>query len=79
MSLQENGGPSFMASKSSFEPGEAAHLYRYRTPVLVGPWRKSARQAVLDALHAHQARRDERERETVHWLVPGRIEEMEKA
>ena len=66
-----------MASKSSEGPGGAGHLYRYRTPVLVGPWRRTARQAVLDALHAHQARRDGPGRDTVHWLVPGRIEEME--
>lgn len=67
-----------MASKSSFEPGDAVHFFRYRTPALVGPWRKTARQAVLDALHANQARRDERDRDTVHWLVPGRIEKMEQ-
>ena len=66
-----------MASKSSLDPGESGHLYRYRTSALVGPWRKSARQAVLDALHAKQARRDDHQRDTVHWLVPGRIEEME--
>ena len=66
-----------MASKSSLDPGATGHLYRYRTPVLVGPWRKSARQAVLDALHAHQARRDDHDRRAVRWLVPGRIEEKE--
>ncbi len=65
-----------MASKSISQP-EEAHLYRYRTPVLVGPWRKTARQAVLDALRARQARRDERDRQAVRWLVPGRIEEIE--
>lgn len=65
-----------MASKSSIDPAEAGQLYRYRTPVLVGPWRKTARQAVLDAVHAHQARRDDRDREMVRWLVPGRIEEL---
>ena len=53
---------------------EAPHLYRYRTSALVGPWRKSARQAVLDAVRAHQAHRD---RHAVRWLVPGRIEETE--
>jgi len=55
----------------------AEHLYRYRTSALVGPWRKSARRAVLDALRANQARRDERDRQAVHWLVPGRIEETD--
>ena len=55
----------------------AEHLYRYRTSALVGPWRKSARQAVLDAVHARQARRDQRDRKVLRWLVPGRIEETE--
>lgn len=66
-----------MASKAQREPAVAEHLYRYRTPALVGPWRKSARQAVLDALRANQARRDERDWHAVRWLVPGRIEETD--
>ena len=66
-----------MASNARREPAAAEHLYRYRTSALVGPWRKSARQAVLDALHAHQARRDERNRQVLRWLVPGRIEEID--
>jgi hypothetical protein len=66
-----------MFGKSSRDNSETAHLYRYRTQALVGPWRKTARQAVLDALHAHQVRRDEHDRQAVHWLVPGRIEKME--
>ena len=66
-----------MASKTPVQPGEAAHLYRYRTPALVGPWRKTARQAVRDALRACQARRDDRDRQAVRWLVPGGIEETE--
>ncbi len=66
-----------MAGKTSTQPGEATHLYRYRTPALVGPWRKSERQALLDALRARQALRDERDRKAVRWLVPGRIEETE--
>lgn len=65
-----------MASKKP-PPGEAACLYRYRTPVLVGPWRNSRRQALLDALRARQVRRDERD-DDVRWLVPGGIEEMMK-
>ena len=65
-----------MASKAHREPAEAAHLYRFRTSALVGPWRKTARQAVRDAVRAHQARRDDRAK-AVHWLVPGRIEETE--
>ena len=65
-----------MASKSLGRPEEAAHLYRYRTPALVGPWRKTARQAELDAMRARQARRDGRDRHAMLWLVPGQIEEM---
>ena len=65
-----------MASRAASQP-EEAHLYRYRTSALVGPWRKTARQAVLDAVRARQVRRDERNRQALHWLVPGRIEEME--
>ena len=42
-----------MFGKSSTNTGEPAQLYRYRTQALVGPWRKTARQAVLDALHAN--------------------------
>jgi len=68
-----------MASKIQEQPPGAAHLYRYRTPALVGPWRKTAKQALLDALRARQARRDERDRHEVRWLVPGGIEETETA
>jgi hypothetical protein len=66
-----------MASRMSNQPEEAAHLYRYRTPALVGPWRKTARQAALDALRAKQALRDDRDRQELRWLVPGRIEDTE--
>lgn len=66
-----------MASKVQREPAVSEHLYRYRTTALIGPWRKTARQAELDALHARQARRDERDRQLLHWLVPGQIEESE--
>lgn len=66
-----------MASKSQRDPAMAEHLYRYRTSALVGPWRKTARQALLDALRARQARRDEHDRQAVRWVVPGRIEERE--
>ena len=55
----------------------AAHLYRYRTSALVGPWRKTERQAILDAVHARQVRRDERDRNVLRWLVPGQIEETD--
>jgi hypothetical protein len=60
------------------EPGHRpapAHLYRYRTAALVGPWRKSLARAMVDALHAGQVRRDEIDRHKLRWMVDGRIEE----
>ena len=54
---------------------DPSHIYRYRTKALVGPWRKTRAQAMADALHAGQARRDERDRHNLLWLVEGRIEE----
>ena len=66
-----------MASKAHGQLAEAAHLYRFRTSVLVGPWRKTARQAVIDAVRARQARRDGRDRQVLRWLVPGKIEETD--
>jgi hypothetical protein len=66
-----------MASKAHGQLAEAAHLYRFRTSVLVGPWRKTARQAVIDAVRARQARRDDRDRQVLRWLVPGKIEETD--
>ena len=66
-----------MASRVSAQPGEAGHLYRYRMAALIGPWRKTARQALLDAVRAHLVRREGRDGQTLRWLVPGRIEEME--
>ena len=66
-----------MASKPQRQLAEAAHLYRFRTSVLVGPWRKTARQAVIDAVRARQARRDDRDRQVLRWLVPGKIEETD--
>jgi hypothetical protein len=45
--------------------------------VLVGPWRASAGQAVLDAVRAGQAYRDPRYGDGMRWVVPGEIEEME--
>ena len=70
------GGCIPMASKSRVHPAED-HRYRYRTSALVGPWRKTPRQAVLDALRARQAHRDSRDRQVLRWMVPGRIEESE--
>jgi hypothetical protein len=49
--------------------------YRYRTPVLTGPWRDSRAAALRDAVGAKQARIDDSFPDGVHWLVPGEIEE----
>lgn len=61
-------------AESGQRPG-CARLYRYRTKALVGPWRRTHAQAMADALHAGQIRRDERDRQELLWLVEGRIEE----
>jgi len=47
--------------------------YRYRTSVLVGPWRATRREAALDAICSNQARADDTGG-TLVWLVPGEIE-----
>jgi len=52
--------------------------YRYRTRALVGPWRKSRDEAVLDAVGARQALVEGREPLRFRWVVPGDIEEEEQ-
>jgi len=47
--------------------------YRYRTTVLVGPWRRHPDKALEDAVRAGQARAGEGG--DLAWLVTGRIEE----
>ena len=47
--------------------------YRYRTKVLVGPWRATPVEAAEDAIRARQAHR-ERDGEPLRWLVCGEIE-----
>lgn len=49
--------------------------YRYRTPVLAGPWRDSRDAALRDAVGAHQAHEDAGAPGGLRWLVPGEIEE----
>ena len=49
--------------------------YRYRTPVLMGPWRRQPDRALDDAVLAGQARRDEQG--LVSWRVEGTIERSE--
>jgi hypothetical protein len=48
-------------------------LYRYRTPVLFGPWRSEPEVALEDAIAAGQIRRC-RDGDLA-WMVPGKIEE----
>ena len=48
--------------------------FRYRTDILVGPWRGSAEKAVEDAVRARQASSEDRDPTTMRWLVPGCIE-----
>lgn len=47
--------------------------YRYRTSVLVGPWRDTCEKAVSDAIRNNQAKADVTG-EGIVWLVPGVIE-----
>ncbi len=51
-------------------------LYRYRTPVLAGPWREGPDQALEDALKAGQARFDASGQQ-ISMLI-GRIEAAEQ-
>lgn len=46
--------------------------YRYKTPVLVGPWRRRPERALEDAVAAGQVRYDERGEPL--WEVSGTIE-----
>jgi hypothetical protein len=49
--------------------------YRYRTPVLTGPWRDTEFEAANDAVRAKQAVNDITQSSGIRWTVPGRIEE----
>ena len=48
--------------------------YRYRTCAILGPWRRTADEAIADAVKARQALWEGSER-TLRWLVPGEIEQ----
>ena len=48
--------------------------YRYRTAVLIGPWRESHDEAIGDAASAGQLVVEANSGD-VRWIVPGRIEE----
>ena len=54
-------------------PADQRACYRYRTPVLVGPWRRQSDMALEDAVKAGQARSDDSG--GLNWLVNGGIEE----
>lgn len=57
------------------QPGERYErvCYRYRTAVLVGPWRRRPEQALEDAMKAKQVRREGIN--DFRWIVDGAIEE----
>ena len=64
-----------MASRPSHREapaGRTAPAYRYRTCVLVGPWRTTPDRALADALAARQARIEE---DGFRWIVHGEVEE----
>ena len=46
--------------------------YRYRTSVLIGPWRRDPDRAIEDAIAAGQASRNERG--DLRWIISGEIE-----
>lgn len=48
--------------------------WRYRTAVLVGPWRGSAKEAAEDAVVGGQAERDPSRPHGLRWRLPGTIE-----
>lgn len=50
--------------------------YRYRTAVLVGPWRDSEERAARDAAKAGQIIVDREDPLNFRWVVPGEIEEL---
>lgn len=50
--------------------------YRYRTGVLVGPWREAPGRAAADAVRSGQARVDAGGG-SLTWLVPGKIEAVD--
>jgi hypothetical protein len=49
-------------------------MWRFRTPVLTGPWRPTVAQAAEDAIAQGQALRDQSQPHGLGWRVPGRIE-----
>ncbi len=50
--------------------------FRYRTRALIGPWRSSRDEALLDAVGAKQVLLEGRAPLAIRWLVPGEIEEQ---
>ena len=67
--------PGTMATRQSDRKAAAggkARAFRYRTCVLVGPWRTTPDRALADALTARQARIEE---EGFRWIVAGKVGE----
>jgi hypothetical protein len=54
-------------------------VYRYRTEILVGPWRESRAEAERDAVAAGQAMPDPEAEAGIVWRLPGEIEEKDQA
>ena len=54
------------------------HLYRYRTAILVGPWRDSRLKAECDAVAAGQAEFGGASCGRLVWRAPGTIETADK-
>ena len=49
--------------------------FRYRTALLLGPWRSSPEDALEDAVRRGVARRVRGSADAVEWLFPGEIEQ----
>ena len=51
--------------------------YRYRTPAVVGPWRRTPEEAREDAVRAGQAERDRADPSRIVWRSDGHIEQKQ--
>lgn len=55
------------------------YAYRYRTALVLGPWRPTRREAVEDAVRCRFARWHEQGRDGVEWRFPGEIERGDRS
>lgn len=53
--------------------------FRYKTPLVVGPWRKTLRDAMFDAVRNGFASWAGPPYDRINWRFPGEIEEGEEA